>query len=253
MSLNRYPAFPSRMQLQQFKQRTKGAKKGHDLLKTKSDKLSSRLREVLKDIYDIKIQMGDVMKAAQFSHTEARRAAGEFNSRVIAGVESATTVIQCNKESVVGVSILKFEKIDVGTKDEKFMGLAGGGSQIRKCRDSFEKSLDLLVKLASLQTSFRELDEAIRVTNRRVNALDYVVIPKLQNTQQYIMTELDEREREDFYRLKKVTAKKRRDAALASQQNDATGTLSENPDDNKGSSILDQLVPNSDDSVADMF
>ena len=67
----------------------------------------------------------------------------------------------------------------------------------------------------STQTSFQELDAALKVTNRRVNALDNVVIPKLENTMHYISSELDEREREDLFRLKKVVAKKKRDNAIA--------------------------------------
>jgi len=257
MAQNRYPAFPSRMQLQAFKIRTRGAKKGHSLLKKKSDALNMRLRQVVQEIYNVKVQMGDTMKAAQFSHTEARRAAGEFNSRVIASVESATTVIACNKESVVGVNILKFEKVEVGTKDEKFMGLAGGGYQIRKCGELFDKVLELLIKLASLQTSFRDLDEALKVTNRRVNALDKVVIPRLENTQQYIMTELDEGEREDLFRLKKVIAKKKRDTAEKEKamalEEASQAHIDKNETYEEPQSMLDQYMPNNDDSVADML
>jgi hypothetical protein len=51
----------------------------------------------------------------------------------------------------------------------------------------------------------------IKITNRRVNAIEYVVKPKIENTISYIITELDEREREEFYRLKKVQGKKKRD------------------------------------------
>ena len=75
---------------------------------------------------------------------------------------------------------------------------------MQKCRDQFSAALDDLIRLASLQTSLKTLDEALKVTNRRVNALDCVVIPKLENTITYIMRELDEQEREEFFRLKKV-------------------------------------------------
>merc|ERR1719210_3182571 len=68
----------------------------------------------------------------------------------------------------------------------------------------------LLVRLGGLQTSFQALEEAISVTNRRVNALDCVVIPKMTNTVAYITSELDEREREDLFRLKKVIELKKR-------------------------------------------
>jgi V-type H+-transporting ATPase subunit D len=63
-------------------------------------------------------------------------------------------------------------------------------------------------RLASLQTSFVTLDEALKITNRRVNALDNVTIPKIENTLAYIGRELDELEREDFTRLKLVKGKK---------------------------------------------
>ena len=54
-----------------------------------------------------------------------------------------------------------------------------------------------------------KLDEVIRVTNRRVNAIEHVVIPQIDNTIKYINTELDEREREEFFRLKKIQDKKK--------------------------------------------
>ena len=71
--------------------------------------------------------------------------------------------------------------------------------------------IDKLIKLASLQTSFKTLDDALKVTNRRVNALENVVVPRMDNTVAYIKTELDELEREDFTRLKKVVEKKPED------------------------------------------
>jgi V-type H+-transporting ATPase subunit D len=69
--------------------------------------------------------------------------------------------------------------------------------------------LKLLVELASLQTSFITLDEVIKVTNRRVNAIEHVIIPRIENTLHYIISELDEVEREEFYRLKKIQDKKK--------------------------------------------
>jgi V-type H+-transporting ATPase subunit D len=75
---------------------------------------------------------------------------------------------------------------------------------------TFTQAVELLVELASLQTSFLTLDEAIKTTNRRVNALENVVKPKLENTISYIKGELDELEREEFFRLKKVQANKKK-------------------------------------------
>ena len=145
-------------------------------------------------------------------------------------------------------------------------GLGKGGQTVSRCKDTAQKAIKLLVELASLQTSFITLDEAIKITNRRVNGIEYVIIPRLvlgrvvkqivvvfvltaqkleisklfvlglgiwcfavprillfivgtwhvelydlryENTIAYVVEELDEREREEFYRLKKVQDKKK--------------------------------------------
>lgn len=86
----------------------------------------------------------------------------------------------------------------------------------------------MLVELASLQTAFVTLDNAIKTTNRRVNALEHVVVPKLENTIAYIKGELDELEREEFFRLKKVQGNKKKhaqkDAEIRKSRADADGS-----------------------------
>ncbi|KAL4690074.1 hypothetical protein H8959_012865 [Pygathrix nigripes] len=80
--------------------------------------------------------------------------------------------------------------------------------QILKKRN-YAKAVELLVELASLQTSFVTLDEAIKITNRHVNAIEHVIIPRIECTLVYIITELDERDQEECYRLKKIQEKKK--------------------------------------------
>ncbi|VDM73295.1 unnamed protein product [Strongylus vulgaris] len=79
-------------------------------------------------------------------------------------------------------------------------GLGKGGANIGKLKKNYNKAIELLVELATLQTCFITLDEAIKVTNRRVNAIEHVIIPRIENTLSYIVTELDEMEREEFFR-----------------------------------------------------
>ena len=98
--------------------------------------------------------------------------------------------------------------------------LARGGQQIEKCRQVWANLLQMLIRLSSLQTSFLALDEAIKVTNRRVNALDNVVIPGIIANIHYIESELDELEREDTFRLKKVLqVKKKKEEADKAMMN----------------------------------
>lgn len=72
------------------------------------------------------------------------------------------------------------------------------------------------------KTAFVILDEVIKVVNRRVNAIEHVIIPRTENTIKYINSELDEIDREEFYRLKKVKNNKQRDSQAAEKSQEAS-------------------------------
>lgn len=153
--------------------------------------------------------MGEVMREAAFSLAEAKFTAGDFSTTVIQNVNKAQVKIRAKKDNVAGVTLPVFEHYHEGTDSYELTGLARGGEQLAKLKRNYAKAVELLVELASLQTSFVTLDEAIKITNRRVNAIEHVIIPRIERTLAYIITELDEREREEFYRLKKIQEKKR--------------------------------------------
>lgn len=214
MAQNRYPVVPTTTVLGVMKGRHQGAVKGHALLKKKADALTVRFRQILKKIVQIKQEMGKKMRESAFALMEAKYAAGEFHHTVFDNVEGASVKVHAHQDNVAGVKIPKFDRSEHTAPDSKLnlTGLGAGGQQIQQCRKAYITTVDLLIELASLQTAFLILDQAIKTTNRRVNALDNVVIPKLSNTIQYIKGELDELEREEFFRLKKVQGKKHSDA-----------------------------------------
>lgn len=72
------------------------------------------------------------------------------------------------------------------TSSSSCAGLGKGGQQIQSCRKAYLSAIQLLVQLANLQTAFMTLDTALKVTNRRVNALENVVKPMIENTISYI-------------------------------------------------------------------
>lgn len=192
-----------------MKSRLKGAQKGHSLLKKKADALQMRFRMILGKIIETKTLMGEVMKEAAFSLAEAKFATGEFNQVVLQNVTKAQIKIRTKKDNVAGVTLPVFESYQDGSDTYELAGLARGGQQLAKLKKNYQSAIKLLVELASLQTSFVTLDEVIKVTNRRVNAIEHVIIPRIEKTLEYIISELDELEREEFYRLKKIQDKKR--------------------------------------------
>jgi len=225
---NRLPIFPTRMALTVMKAKLKGAITGHSLLKKKSDALTMRFRAILSKLLENKQTMGITMRDASFSLAAAKFAAGDITPTVLENVSVAMVRVKMATENVAGVHLPVFSKnIEGNVNTQELTGLSKGGQQIHKSRDSYLKAIDALIELASLQTAFITLDDVIRVTNRRVNAIEYVVKPKLENTVSYILAELDENEREEFYRLKKVQSKKKRD--IAQREADKAEYLLANP------------------------
>jgi V-type H+-transporting ATPase subunit D len=206
------------MALTLMKLRLKGAQKGHSLLKKKSDALTMRFRQILKKIIETKVLMGEVMKEAAFSLAEAKFAMGDFNHLVLQNVHKAQFKIKSKKDNVAGVTLPIFEPYQDGADTYEYTGLSRGGQQIDRLKKNYAKAVELLVVLASLQTSFVTLDEVIKITNRRVNAIEHVIIPRIERTLDYITTELDEREREEFYRMKKIQRKKNEMRAEAERE-----------------------------------
>eukprot|EP00879_Flechtneria_rotunda_P027192 GHRR01029071.1.p2 GENE.GHRR01029071.1~~GHRR01029071.1.p2 ORF type:complete len:268 (+),score=106.48 GHRR01029071.1:445-1248(+) len=222
-STNRYTVPPTVTVLTVMKARLVGATKGHALLKKKADALTMRYRQLLKEIVEAKNGMGDAMKGSFFSLAEAKYAGGDsIKHTVFDNVDRATSKVYSSQENVAGVKIPKFESItEPGETKMDLTGLGKGGQQIQSCRKAYILAIQLLVQLANLQTAFMTLDAALKVTNRRVNALENVVKPKIENTISYIKGELDELEREEFFRLKKVQKNKQKVAAREAAEKEA--------------------------------
>ena len=164
--------------------------------------------------------MGKVMQLASFSLAEVTYATGDISYLVQEQAKSASFKVKAKQENVSGVVLPTFEVDRVpgsGTlsfatsskcrlcrvchlADFNLTGLGRGGQQVLRAKEVYAKAVETLVELASLQTAFMILDEVIRATNRRVNAIEHVVIPRLENTIKYIVSELDEMDREEFFR-----------------------------------------------------
>jgi len=219
MSKQRENIFPTRMVLTVLKQRLQGAQRGHELLKKKSDALALRFRAVMKEIGETTELMGSKMKSSYFAMTEARYAAGDFGPSIQENVATATIKVKLRLDNVAGTMIPVFDIIQEKSSQQELTGLSRGGQKIAECRANFLATIEALVKLASLQAAYFTLDEVIKVTNRRVNAIEHVVQPRIENTISFVVGELDEMEREEYFRLKRIQAKKKRDSEEQEEEN----------------------------------
>ncbi|KAL3894242.1 MAG: hypothetical protein SGCHY_005390 [Lobulomycetales sp.] len=190
-----------------MKLRLKGARTGHSLLKRKAEALTRRFREIVKQIQDAKIAMGKVLQEASFAYSQVQYSAGDISFQVCESVKTAQLKVKARQENVSGVMLPAFDFINNDSQNTfELAGLGRGGAQIAACKEAYSKAVAVLVELASMQSAFVILDEIIKLTNRRVNAIEH------ENTIHYITSELDEMDREEFFRqvpLKKVQEKKK--------------------------------------------
>jgi V-type H+-transporting ATPase subunit D len=121
------------------------------------------------------------------------------------------------------------------------LGITGGGQTLQIARKQFFDLMKKIVEIAELQTAYLAVEECLKITNRRVNALEFIVVPKIEYVVKYIFTELEERSKEDKFKIKKILqvkrdALERAELELAMLQNNVTekdfvGAFDENDDE----------------------
>ena len=213
--------------------------------------------------------MGRVMQIAAFSLAEVSYAIGGagIGYQIQESVRSAKFRVRTKQENVSGVFLPQFESFQTeGNNDFGLTGLGKGGQQVQRCRETYVRAVETLVELASLQTAFVILDEVIKVVNRRVNAMwvllccrgmgyreanivrsEHVIIPRTENTIKYINSELDELDREEFFRLKKVSGKKERDAAAQEAERQKKKKLAEDNENGDSDHATQDVLGEQDD------
>ncbi|XP_017069118.1 V-type proton ATPase subunit D [Drosophila eugracilis] len=201
------PVFPSRANSVIMKQRVLAARRGVGLLKRKRDAIDMKLRELRKMRFDQDVDADETMRHAIFSMAKANLLGADFKPQMVSNSQVASAYLRRTEIKIVGIKLNCLDLETRGTGAFPLAGLSCGGMQVNRIRDAYTKALRELVGYASLEYQERMLQAASLQTNMRVNALEHVVIPILQNTYNYICGELEEFEREDFYRLKRSQAK----------------------------------------------
>lgn len=201
---------PSQMTKLIYKQKVKAATKGWDLLKKKNDTLKKKMQEVMIKLIEKKKMVKDLFLKSFLSIAESEWSAGDFYLQIMNQVEKASFSLDISFHNIAGVKIPTF----IAREDDSFtmnkVSITQGAVQIEKARNTFKELLEVVVQIASLQTSFIKLHKVISVTSRRVNALEFIVIPRFKDTVRYIEQELEELAREEKFTMKKVLDNRRK-------------------------------------------
>lgn len=199
---------PTRSQLIELKKRIVLSKKGYKLLKMKRDGLIMEFFKMLEDAKKIRSSVGENYKKGEHAiHVaEAVEGAIPIRSAALAVVNSPT--ISAGKKNVMGVVVPSIQGESVRRPlTERGYGLIGTSPRIDEAANRYEALVETVVKAAEIEMSMRKMLDEIEKTKRRVNALEFKVIPELEQARDFIRLRLEEMERESTFRLKKVKGK----------------------------------------------
>ena len=194
---------PTRMELKKLKARLKTAVRGHKLLKDKSDEMIRRFSIIIRKDKALReaveADMGGVL--GQFALARSL-SSGEVVEQAFS-MPVSPVAIECGTDNVMGVEVPKIEVAESENTGSLPYSFAGLTSEADASVEMLVKVLPKMVELAETEKTVRMLAAEIERNKRRVNALEYVMIPQLEETIKYISIKLDENERGAQTRLVK--------------------------------------------------
>ena len=194
---------PTRINLIQTKKTLALAQSGRDVLERKRDIL---LRELRSSIYESERARGDLIEALKKAYQAIKEAKMAKGSDTVSNAACGTSLeadFLMDFKSIMGVVVpdLEFQ----GSKDAKpDYGFANTSSELDKAFRLFYGLLELVADLARAEGTTFQIANDVKRTQRRVNALNYVLIPQYQNVTKRIALVLEEKDREEFVRTKRI-------------------------------------------------
>jgi V/A-type H+-transporting ATPase subunit D len=196
---------PTRMELLKLKQREKLAVKGHSLLKEKRNALIMEFFNILERVKGSRDEVTVKLQEAYQDLTAAQVMMGDLSVKKAAMSVTESVDVDIDSRSVMGVVVPVIEsEISQRTIVERGYGFMDTSVKLDEAAKKFEESIQLIIELGEIEKTIMLLASEIESTKRRVNALEHIIMPRLENTVKYIEMRLEEMERENFVRLKMI-------------------------------------------------
>ena len=194
---------PNRSVLLQLKSKIKLTQGGHKVLKMKRDGLIIEFFEVLEKAKKMRAGVSSDYDSAMEKIRIASIVKGEIAVKSAAYALKADPQVKVSSKSIMGMMVPKVEAERIHTKlTDKGYGVIETSTYIEEAAMAFEKLLDTIVRAAEVETTMKKLLEEIEKTKRRVNALEFKIIPELKESERFVKFSLEEMERENTTRLK---------------------------------------------------
>ncbi|MDD3856940.1 MAG: V-type ATP synthase subunit D, partial [Methanoculleus sp.] len=199
---------PTRSELINVKRRIKLSERGYNILKMKRDGLILEFFKVLQQAKDSRGAMLERYEHAMEMIALAETVEGAIGVKAAAFSAAESPAISLKSKNIMGVVVPEIQASSVrkGVLDRGY-GMLGTSAVIDETADAFEDLLEAIIEAAEIETTMKRLLDEIESTKRRVNALEFKVIPELSEARDFIKMRLDEMEREELFRLKKIKAR----------------------------------------------
>jgi len=195
---------PTRMFLLEIRRKKELAKNGHKLLSEKRDSLIAEFFKIIDLRNNLRRKVEKELREAYNSLIDAEMILGKTNVEDVARQIERFGDVETTTMNIMGVLTPQME---ITEREKKLdYGFLHTSAKLDEAALKFRHILKDIVKLAEVEGTIEDLAMEIEKTKRRVNALEHIFIPRFEATEKYIELVLDEREREDFFRRKRIKA-----------------------------------------------
>jgi V/A-type H+-transporting ATPase subunit D len=204
--MTRLAVNPTRMELSRLKKRLKTASRGHKLLKDKRDELMKQFLEIVRENRDLRKKVENALLNAHKSFTVASAIMSPDILEEALLCPKQSVALEISFKNIMSVNVPRYKFITKSEDPAEIYpyGFAHTSGDLDDALSFLSAAMMDLLRLAEIEKSAQLLAQEIEKTRRRVNALEYVMIPQLNETIKYITMKLDENERGNLTRLMKV-------------------------------------------------
>ena len=195
---------PTRMELRRLKTRLKTATRGHKLLKDKSDEMIRQFMVYVRENKRLREEIEAKLSSALKGFTLARAVSSNAVIEEAVMMPATKAEISLSSDNVMSVEVPSISVVEHEGQDKYPYSFDTVTSELDASIGTLSTLLVKLVKLAEVEKTCNMLADEIEKNRRRVNALEYVMIPQIEETIKYINMKLDENERASTIRLMKV-------------------------------------------------
>jgi H(+)-transporting ATP synthase, vacuolar type, subunit D len=200
---------PTRKNLMQIEDRIELSERGHDTLEKKRDGLIMEFMDILDQAQDVREDLEADYEQAQRAINMARTMEGDVAVRGAASALKEHPELMTQSKNIMGVVVPQIESTKVRKDlEERGYGVLGTSARIDEAAEAYEDLIESIILAAEVETAMKKMLDEIETTKRRVNALEFKLLPDLNENKEYIEQKLEEQEREEIFRMKKIKAKK---------------------------------------------